>query len=233
MIVVVGLALALMLFSIMRAQSQTLPLAVSQATPPPASTPAGSPSSIPAATASSPEATRIQVHVTGAVKKPGVVRLKPGARVHDALTAAGGLGKGVKTGTLNLAQPLEDGQQVFVGLGPKKASGVRSGAGGTGAGSGGRPPVSGAHPGAGTGTSGGSGANGGKDGDQSSRGSLVNLNTASATELEELPGVGPVMAGKIVAWRTTHTRFSTVSELQEIDGVGPKTYARLAPLVSV
>ena len=55
-------------------------------------------------------------------------------------------------------------------------------------------------------------------------------NTANQSQLEELPGVGPVMAGKILAWRSEHGRFSRVAELQEIDGVGPKTYAKLAPL---
>ena len=64
-------------------------------------------------------------------------------------------------------------------------------------------------------------------------GQPVDLNTASQAELEELPGVGPVMAGKILAWRTENGRFSRVEELQEIDGVGPKTYAKLAPLCRV
>lgn len=207
LVVIVFLALGLTLFSIMRAQSQSLPLAVTQAAPPAvASSP---PATAPAASSS---AARLEIHVAGAVKKPGVVRLEPDARVHDALDAAGGLRKGVKTGTLNLAQPLSDGQQVFVGTGDQDSV-VRTGSQGsqsTGSGGGGEPQTAG---------SGGA--------------SLVNLNTASASELEQLPGVGPVMAGKIVDWRASHDRFSAVTELQEIDGVGPKTYARLAPLVTV
>ncbi len=209
MVVIVVLALGLTVFSIMRAQSQALPLAVTQAAPP--SVPSPGPSAgAPAAAA--PSATQLEIHVAGAVKKPGVVLLEPGSRVHDAIEAAGGVRKGVKTGTLNLAQPLSDGQQVFVASGQEESA-VRSGSQGSG----------GAETG--TGASGASGAGTGAG--------PINLNTASAVELEQLPGVGPVMAGKIVDWRTSHNRFSAVSELQEIDGVGPKTYARLAPLVTV
>jgi competence protein ComEA len=62
---------------------------------------------------------------------------------------------------------------------------------------------------------------------------VLDLNEADATQLEELPGVGPVTAGAIVAWRTEHGRFGTIEELQEVDGIGPKTYARIAPHVRV
>ena len=66
-----------------------------------------------------------------------------------------------------------------------------------------------------------------------SAGSLVNLNTATGEQLETLPGVGPVTAEKILAWRESHGAFSSVDELLEIDGIGEKTFAQLAPLVTL
>lgn len=61
----------------------------------------------------------------------------------------------------------------------------------------------------------------------------MNLNTATQAQLETLPGVGPVMAGKILAWRQEHGQFTRVEELQEVSGVGAKTFERLKPLVTV
>ena len=137
-----------------------------------------------------------------------MVTLATGSRVQDAIAAAGGLAAKADPGELNLAQAVTDGQQIVVGTKNKPAGEVRNGT---------------------AGGSGGSGAGGSGTG----AGRLVDLNTAGQAELEELPGVGPVMAGKILAWRTENGRFSRVEELQEIDGVGPKTYAKLAPLCRV
>ena len=61
----------------------------------------------------------------------------------------------------------------------------------------------------------------------------MNLNTATVDQLDTLPGVGPVTAQAILAWREKHGKFSRVQELQEVDGIGPKTYAQLAPKVTV
>ncbi len=171
---------------------------------PPAPAP---PSAAPSAGASVPG---VVVHVLGAVRRPGLVTLAGGARVQDAIEAAGGLTGKADPGELNLAQAVTDGQQIVVGTEDAPAGEVRDGGGAGGGGGGG---------------AGGTGAGG--------SGSPVNLNTASPAELEELPGVGPVMAGKIVAWRTENGRFSRIEELQEVDGVGPKTYAKLAPLCRV
>ena len=194
------------------------PVAVAVTPPVASAAPAGVPTKDPVGPGTSagpsPSVAGVVVHVLGAVRKPGLVTLPSGSRVQDAVAAAGGLTAKADPGELNLAQAVTDGQQIVVGTKNKPAGEVRNGTAGGSSG--------GAGAGAG---SGGSGAGG--------RGQPVDLNTASQAELEELPGVGPVMAGKILAWRTENGRFSRVEELQEIDGVGPKTYAKLAPLCRV
>lgn len=204
-IVVLGILLAG--WAVLRAR----PVAVAVTPPAVDSTlSARSPSGASSGTAGDPgpsaSAAELVVHVLGAVKKPGVIRLASGSRVQDALQKAGGLTGKADPGDLNLAQPVADGQQILVGTKGKPNGEVREGTvgGGSGGSSGG-----GADP------------------------QPVNLNTATQAQLEELPGVGPVMAGKIIAWRTENGRFSRVEELQEISGVGPKTYAKLASLCRV
>lgn len=151
-----------------------------------------------------PERPRLVVHVLGAVRRPGLVTLPDGSRVEDAIKAASGLSRAADPGELNLAQPLTDGEQIVIGTRHAPAGEVRDGSG----------------TGSGSSTGGSSGA-------------AVDLNRATQAQLEELPGVGPVTAGKILAWREEHRRFSRVEELQEIDGIGPKTYAQIAPHVRV
>jgi competence protein ComEA len=165
----------------------------------------------PSTSASSAASTKstIVVHVLGAVHKPGLVTLPDRARVQDAITAAGGLRSNADPGELNLAQLLSDGQQVVIGSKRAPAGEVRDGGGG-----GGNSPGSTSRPGGGA-------------------ASVVDLNRATEAQLEALPGVGPVTAGKILAWRQLHTRFARVEELQEVDGIGPKTYAQIAPHVRV
>ena len=140
---------------------------------------------------------RITVDVAGKVRRPGIVVLDLGARVVDALEAAGGARRGVDLSSVNLARVLVDGEQLLVGL----------------------PPVGGV-AGAAVPTAG-------------SDGPLVNLNTATQTELETLPDVGPVTAEAILAWRSEHGGFTAVEELLEVDGIGDATLATIAPHVTV
>jgi len=148
----------------------------------------------------------VKVHVLGAVAHPGVVTLPEGSRVEDAIAAAGGLSANADPALLNLAAVVADGSQIVIGTLGNPAGEVNGASGGT---------------------SGSSGTS--NDG----TGVKVNINTASETELETLPGIGPVTAGKIIAWRTDNGRFSTVDELQEVSGIGPKTMAQLEPYVTV
>ena len=161
----------------------------------------------PAAASATPttgkSASKIVVHVLGAVRRPGLVKLGENSRVQDAVDAAGGLTSRADPGELNLAQVLNDGQQVVIGTAADPAGEVRD------------------QPGSATG------------GGSSSASGALDLNRANQSQLEELPGVGPVTAQAILTWRQQHGRFSRIEELQEVDGIGPKTYAQIAPHVRV
>jgi competence protein ComEA len=157
----------------------------------------------------------VTVHVVGQVTHPGVVRLPAGSRVADAVARAGGALKGADLGAINLARVLTDGEQVRV---PKPGEAV---------------PVPGGS--AAGGSVGGSGAGGAVTGLGAGgpAGGLVDLNSATSAQLEDLPGVGPVLAQRIVDWRTEHGRFTTVDELNEVSGIGEKIFAQLKPKVTV
>ncbi|MBU2698294.1 helix-hairpin-helix domain-containing protein [Pimelobacter sp. 30-1] len=150
----------------------------------------------------------VTIDVTGKVRRPGIVVLDQGARVTDALAAAGGPRKGVDLSPLNLARVLVDGEQVVVGTRAAPAPAAAAPAPGAASGAPGGPAGPGPTP-------------------------LVNLNTAGQTELEALPQVGPVTAQSILTWRTEHGGFTRVGELLEVDGIGPKTLEQLLPHVTV
>ena len=143
------------------------------------------------------------VDVAGKVRDPGIVVLEAGSRVVDAVDAAGGAKRGAAVTGLNLARVLTDGEQIVVG----------------------QPPVPGLAASAAP-----SGAPSGTGPDASE--GLVNLNTAGLTELDELPGVGPVTAQAIIDWRDANGGFRAVDQLLDVQGIGEKTLADLAPLVT-
>lgn len=160
--------------------------------------------SVPTQPTSAASPTGVVVDVAGKVARPGVYELTPGARVVDAVRAAGGVRKGVSTTSLNLAAPLRDGQQVLVGVTGAPAAGVAGGAA--------------MDPGSG--------------GASESAGPL-DLNSATLAQLQTLPGVGPVLAQRILDWRAAHGRFGSVSQLDEVSGIGAVKFAQLRDHVTV
>jgi competence protein ComEA len=175
--------------------------------PPPTATPAPTP--VPTATPGS-----MVVFVSGAVQQPGMVALAPDARVGDAIDAAGGLLADADPALVNQAQPIYDGAQVHVpaaGAAPVLPDAVAL------------PPagLSGALP-----TATPPATRGGAPG---LAGGLVNVNTATAAELESLPGIGVSKAQDIIAGRP----YTVVDDLDRVPGIGTATLERLRPLVTV
>lgn len=163
-----------------------------------------------------PPPEELVVSVVGLVNQAGLVRLPAGSRVADALAAAGGPRPGADVLGLNMAERVDDGDQILVGaLAPDGAAttvgSARVGAGSAPAGQ----PAAGA-----------AGAAGGRAG-------KVNLNTAAEADLDALPGVGPVTAAAIVSWRQSNGKFTDIEQLGEVDGIGPARLAKLRELVTL
>jgi competence protein ComEA len=175
------------------------------APPLPVLSPAPSVPGSPVGPAGASGAAGMSVYVVGQVRRPGVVTVPVGARVVDAVTAAGGVTGRADLTAVNLARKVADGEQVVV---PKPGQVVA------------------AAPGPGAAGAGGAGAG-------PSTGAPVSLNTGTEADFDGLPGVGPVIAGRIVAWRTANGRFATVEDLAQVQGIGDATMARLRPLVTV
>jgi competence protein ComEA len=153
------------------------------------------------------EPVEVVAHAAGAVVRPGVHRLPAGARVGDLVAAAGGAGPDADLDRLNLAAPVVDGSRVHVPrIGEDPPPEVVADV----------PPEAAGGPGGSTGP-----------------GSLVDLNTADAAGLDELPGVGPATADAILEHRARHGPFRAVDDLLAVTGIGPAKLERLRPLVRV
>ena len=151
----------------------------------------------------------LRVHVTGAVTVPGVYAVPRGSIWQDALKAAGGPTALAALGGINLAQPVVDGDQIVVPETPPTAAPA--------------PPTATPEPGAAPGASAPSAGAGGK----------ININTAGASELDRLPGVGPAIAQRIIDYRTANGPFKTIEDIMRVKGTGPATFAKLKDLISV
>ena len=161
-----------------------------------ATAPSGGTGSAPASASPSPEVV-VLVDVAGWVRRPGVYEFTEGARVIDAIDAAGGARSGAVLEALNLAAPLTDGTQILV---PREGQeGVAP------------APVTGG----------------------AVAGGLINVNSAIATELEELPGIGEVIAQRIIDYRTENGPFATVDELLDVSGIGDAILESIRELVTV
>jgi competence protein ComEA len=158
----------------------------------------------------------VVVSVVGLVHKPGLVTLAPGARIADALTAAGGALDGADLIGLNMARRVSDGEQIIVGIvaAPGQPAAMGSSIS--------SPPADAAPT-----------DNPSTTGNNSAPGDLVDLNAATVEELDKLPGVGPVTAAAIVAWRDANGRFTSVDQLGDVDGIGPARLEKLRDLVRV
>jgi competence protein ComEA len=154
------------------------------------------------------------VHVLGAVARPGLFEVRDGARVVDVVAAAGGLLATADQAGVNLARPVTDGEQLYVPkqgevvapAGPAGADTGAAGAGPNGTGGGGQGPATGVK---------------------------VNLNTATAADLDTLPRIGPAMAQRILDYRAAEGTFSSIEDLRNVTGIGEKTFAALQDLITV
>ena len=149
--------------------------------------------------------TEMYVDVDGAVASPGVYRLKDGARVAQAIDAAGGLTPDADVTGLNRASKVADGQKIYVPKVGEQAAVVGGGADGGAV----------ASPGVGDATG------------------LVNINTASASELQTLSGIGPSMAQSIIDERTQNGAFTSVDDLMRVSGIGEKKFAKIKDCICV
>ena len=157
----------------------------------------------------------VVVSVVGLVHKPGLVTLSPGARIADALTAAGGALNGADLIGLNMARRVADGEQIIVGI----------------AGPPGEPTAMGSSISAEPSAAVSAGSPSPTAGNASTPGGLVDLNTATVEQLDTLPGIGPVTAAAIIAWRDANGKFSSVDQLGDVDGIGPARLEKLRELV--
>lgn len=152
------------------------------------------------------EPTRIFVHISGAVNTPGLIELDEGQRIGDAITAAGGFKEDAQTDSVNLARVLSDGEQIHVS---SKSNAEVSDLG----------MIANTEQGTSIAASPVTG--------------LININTATSSELQNLPGIGSSTAEKIISDRNANGSFKTIEDLKRVNGIGDKKFEKIAPLICV
>ena len=143
----------------------------------------------------------VVVYVSGMVGHPGVLKVSAGARAIDVVNAAGGLLQGADVAKINLAQTVKDGMQIHIPGRPLEAATATNA----------YPVVPGTQAVA----------------KASSQQQKININTADATELDKLPGVGPALAGRIIEYRNANGPFKDGEELKKVKGLGASKYEKL------
>lgn len=158
---------------------------------------------------SNSQAGEIYVHVTGEVHLPGLYKLPNGSRVADAINLAGGATSNADIDSLNLASRLKDGDKIVVPKKSEEGAASQSGASNL------------------------NNQNQAINFSSSGNSPKININTASAKELESLPGIGPVLAQRIVDYRTQKGGFQTIEEIMEVSGIGEKKFQAIKDLITV
>lgn len=159
-------------------------------------------------TAEETQAASIFVDIGGEVMTPTVAELPEGSRVADAIEAAGGLTDKADLTEINRAAFISDGEKIFV------------------------PSVDG-QDGYGTDASGGTSGNGDMSGGSYSSGGKININTADSQQLQQLTGVGPATAEKIIAYRNENGRFKSIEDIKNVSGIGDKTFEKFKNSIKV
>jgi len=152
----------------------------------------------------------IYVDIGGAVNEPQLAQLPKGSRIEDAIVAAGGLTDAADISSINRAEFLEDGEKVYI---PERITDEEGNADVSGV----TADVSGAPAGLSGGT-----ANG-----------KVNINTADSTQLQQLSGVGPATAQKIIDYRSSNGRFRSIEDIKNVSGIGDKTFEKLKDYITI
>ena len=156
----------------------------------------------------------IVVHITGEVKKEGVIYLKKGARIVDAIKQAGGETKEADLSQVNLAYELQDGQKIYIPNKNEKISQYIIGINGE--------------------TMNDSSASTGSESTSYNKeGTKVNINTANQSELDSLPGIGPALAQRIIDFREENGNFNSIEDIQNVKGIGDSKYENIKDKIVV
>lgn len=151
----------------------------------------------------------IVIHITGEVKKPGVVKIKQGSRIEDVISAAGGLTENGDITNVNLAYVVEDGMKIRIpSIGEENID---------------ESYIS---------VDGGKGVIMSEENSNYSN-SIININTASETELEQLPGIGPSISSRIIQYRDTNGKFKNIEDIKNVTGIGNNKYEKIKNFIKV